>query len=117
MGELKRMFAWVPEHLCVGRWSWMSVLFFWAVAGGLAWTFPLVIESFEPMPEAPAVWVWRLIGLLFGATVAVCALWQALWVFPSWTILGWLVTTLRYFVGVLGLRSMQRVLTFPSLLA
>eukprot|EP00932_Pfiesteria_piscicida_P022341 SRR837773.910.p2 GENE.SRR837773.910~~SRR837773.910.p2 ORF type:complete len:234 (-),score=36.59 SRR837773.910:20-652(-) len=76
------------------------------------------MAEFEPLAWAPDL-VWqRLCAFSFGMFV----LWRMLarngpWPFASWTMLGWTCTTVRYLCGALGFTSVQRVLTFPSLLA
>jgi len=39
------------------------------------------------------------------------------WPLATWTMLGWTVATVRHLAGALGFGYIQRILTFPSLLA
>jgi len=115
---LEGVFGHIPLELRRGPWAWSPILALIGLAATAVSAARMAAESFEPMPAAEALRSVRLAGFLFGSLVLVYMFGRiGSWPMVSWTMLGWSVTTLRCLAGGLGFWTLQRILTFPSLLA
>lgn len=109
----------LPPLLWEGPRSAVAVAVLLCIAAGLLIAAPAAFASFAPVPKAGGRWMLlRACNAVFG--VAVVA-WTAWWLDGAWplltfTVCGWMITTLRYLAGGMGIRGAQRVLTFPALL-
>jgi len=116
--QTENFFRFVPKELRVGPWSWFPLITLIAIFLVAAILAVPALQGYQPMEKSSDFHFWcRLVGWLYGMGVMVYMVkYVGVWPMVSWTVMGWMVTTLRYGAGTLGLVGLQRVLTFPSLM-
>eukprot|EP00746_Dinoflagellata_sp_MGD_P026344 gnl/MRDRNA2_/MRDRNA2_162078_c0_seq1.p1 gnl/MRDRNA2_/MRDRNA2_162078_c0~~gnl/MRDRNA2_/MRDRNA2_162078_c0_seq1.p1 ORF type:complete len:292 (+),score=16.97 gnl/MRDRNA2_/MRDRNA2_162078_c0_seq1:68-943(+) len=120
--KMEPVFFFVPLDLKEGPWSLSCIMFLVIVGGLVLATAPYAALKISALPEARSGMVSDIATARFASGILGLSLlgwmWKKYgwWPALTWTMLGWEIATLRYLSGALGLRALQRVLTFPSLL-
>lgn len=115
---LDRIFKFVPSPLRRGPWSWAPTISLASLMLASGAILPYALSQYEPYPAAESLRARRASAFLYGASVlGYMGTKYGMYPMASWTMLGWTLATLRYLAGAIGLLHLQRVLTFPSLLA
>lgn len=120
--QLDPVFFFVPRDVREGPWAISSIVFVVGAGGLVLASAPYAATKISPLPEPRSdvigdVVMARFASGIFGLGV-LWHMWRRLgwWPVMSWTMLGWEVANLRYLCGAFGFQTLQRVLTFPSLL-
>lgn len=116
--DIATFFGWIPADLRTGPWALPPLLVFACSWVMVTLAFPRAWKSFEPVPEATELRQLRFAFFAYG-TLVLAWMFKRVgwWPMISWTMAGWNLAVLRFLLGALELRGLQRLCTFPALLA